>query len=391
MDFSETRLTGQRLRHAQRERGEIETGADEEGQIARRRLGEPGFRRRRGPRGRRDVVQQGGDFIAMRDINCRMMNLQQHGETAHRQIAKTVQPFDHIHFPQRALQIKRAGVDARGLNAELAPVARFGQREVAHVIFDIESLVLDPVRVVEIQRHAQNLLAKDRQAAEAALDMRQDLLETDLAPRRGGLIVDMQQRDVRVGVGAIRIDVGSIVFAQLSHASPSWRDSNNRRSRFIVAQACCRAPQALEQAPRLKWLPVALGLRQPVGNDGEHDAIEAQSEMAARHLNVLVQGRVAVDGGFLRRHHAIAERIQATGWNRQPARSRSFFARGCMTCAASASWCDASRYMALTARATGYRRIDTDRAAQRDDRAHAFDVLRRPRARTRRPGSIRPG
>jgi len=50
-------------------------------------------------------VQQTGDFVAMRDVNRRMVDFQQHGKAADRQVQKTVQPFDHIHLPQRALQV----------------------------------------------------------------------------------------------------------------------------------------------------------------------------------------------------------------------------------------------------------------------------------------------
>jgi hypothetical protein len=88
----------------------------------------------------------GGDLVAAIDIDRGMVDLQQHGKAADRQVEKAVESLDHVHLPQRALQVERPGVDARGLDAELAPVAGLGQGDVAHVVFDVEALVLDPVR-----------------------------------------------------------------------------------------------------------------------------------------------------------------------------------------------------------------------------------------------------
>jgi hypothetical protein len=128
-------------------------------------------------------VQQRGDLVALGDVDRRVVDLQQHGEAAHRQVEEAVEALDHVHLPQRALQVQRPGVDARGLDAELAPVAGLGQGDVAHVVFDVEVLVLDPVGIVEVERHAQDLLAEHRQLAEPAFDMGQDLLEAHLAAR----------------------------------------------------------------------------------------------------------------------------------------------------------------------------------------------------------------
>ena len=52
---------------------------------------------------------------------------------------------------------------------------------------------------------------------------------------------------------------------------------------------------------------------------GQHDAIETQPDMAAGHLDVFMQGRIAINGGLLRWHHAIRQGIQATGGNGQTA------------------------------------------------------------------------
>jgi hypothetical protein len=213
----------QRLGDAQREGGDIESGAQQQAEVARRRLGEPGRGRRGRRRIGREVVQQRGDLVALGDIDRGVVDLEQHGEAADRQVEEAVEPLDHVHLPQRTVEIEGAGVDARGLDAELAPVTGLGQGDVAHVVFDVEVLVLDPVGIVEVERHAQDLLAEHRQLAEPAFDMGQDLLEAHLAARRGGLVVDVQQGDVGIGVSAVGVDVGGVVFAELAHACPSVR------------------------------------------------------------------------------------------------------------------------------------------------------------------------
>ena len=107
-------------------------------------------------------MQQLGDFAPEVEVNTRLVCLRQQRKAARRQLGEAVQAFEHVDFPQRPVQIERARVDARDLDTELAPVARFGQRDVAHVVFDVEVLVVDPVRVVQLQRHALQLAAKHR-------------------------------------------------------------------------------------------------------------------------------------------------------------------------------------------------------------------------------------
>ena len=56
-------------------------------------------------------------------------------------------------FPERAGPIQWPGVQAGDLDAELAPVAGFGQGDMAHVEFEVEVIIVDPVGMIEIQRH----------------------------------------------------------------------------------------------------------------------------------------------------------------------------------------------------------------------------------------------
>jgi hypothetical protein len=126
-------------------------------------------------------VQQLDEGVAALDVDRRVVDLGQQREAARRQLVEAVQPLNDVDLSQRALQVERARVDARGLDAELAPVAGLGQRDVAHVVLKVEQLVLDPVGLVQRQRHVQQLAAEERRAVQPRLDVRQDGLEAQPA------------------------------------------------------------------------------------------------------------------------------------------------------------------------------------------------------------------
>ena len=60
-----------------------------------------------------------------------------------------VQPLDHRHLPRRAAKVELASVDARDLDAQLAPVAGLGERDVTDVVLEVEVGIIDPVRHVQ--------------------------------------------------------------------------------------------------------------------------------------------------------------------------------------------------------------------------------------------------
>jgi hypothetical protein len=65
-----------------------------------------------------------------------------------------------------------------------------------HSGFEIEVPVLGPVRVVERERHLDQLLAKQVDSVEALLERCQDFLEAHFAVRRCRRIVDLQAPDL---------------------------------------------------------------------------------------------------------------------------------------------------------------------------------------------------
>ena len=94
-----------------------------------------------------------------------------------------VEALDDVHLPQRPAPVERSRVQPRHLDAELPPVARLRQRDVAHVVLEVEVGVLDPVRVVEPERHLHQPLAERARHVQAAADVLEDPLERDLAAR----------------------------------------------------------------------------------------------------------------------------------------------------------------------------------------------------------------
>ena len=114
-----------------------------------------------------------------------MMNLGHQCEAALRDTRNIIQPFDNVEFPKRSAEVHRSRLKSSNLNAQLPPVAGLRQRQMADVIFDIETGVFHPIRMVKIKRDAYQFLAKAACFVQAAFDVSQDVFETDKTTRCG--------------------------------------------------------------------------------------------------------------------------------------------------------------------------------------------------------------
>ncbi|HTT00206.1 MAG TPA: wax ester/triacylglycerol synthase domain-containing protein, partial [Streptosporangiaceae bacterium] len=126
----------------------------------RHRPGRPGGAERRAGRklapARAEVEQHGQQLGAGRAVDRRVVDLRVDGGAA------AGQPGDQVDLPQRAAAVQRAGVQPRDLLGELGVRPGAGQRELADVVLDVEVRVVDPVRLVQAERHAPQLAAQHR-------------------------------------------------------------------------------------------------------------------------------------------------------------------------------------------------------------------------------------
>jgi len=100
--------------------------------------------------------------------------------------------------------------------------------------------------------------------------------------------------------------------------------------------------------------------------------------VAAGHANVFVHCRIAIDGGFLRRHHTVGERVKTAHRDR-----RNFFLAQLAHTWLHRVRCRTQRMGDQPVQGLHHRRrlaafgIDADRAAQRDQHAHTLRRLMR--------------
>ena len=81
-------------------------------------------------------LQQLGAGLAVDDG---VVHLAVEREAAGRHAGHVVQALDDVGLPQRLAAVERPRVQARDLDAELPPVARVRQRDVAHVELDVDA------------------------------------------------------------------------------------------------------------------------------------------------------------------------------------------------------------------------------------------------------------
>jgi hypothetical protein len=106
------------------------------------------------------------------------------------------QPVDEIGLPQGPRAVERAGEDARHLLGQLLVARRRRQRELAHVVLEIEVRVVDPVGVVEPERDRLQPPAERRQQGQALGDEGEDIAELERSGGTCGGIEDGQAADV---------------------------------------------------------------------------------------------------------------------------------------------------------------------------------------------------
>ena len=124
--------------------------------------------------------------------------------------------FDHPGLPERAVPIQRVGVDLFDQSAELLHPAGSGTDDAAHVRVEIEVGVLDPDRVMQVQRRRQVPQPEDGKQVHALGEHAARLRpRPPVGVRRRIEHADLQR--VVVGAAAIEVQHQGIDAVESSH------------------------------------------------------------------------------------------------------------------------------------------------------------------------------
>ena len=160
------------------------------------------------------VEQDAEDLGARGPVDGGVMELGQHRD------ATVAEAVDQVELPERMGAVQRAGDEPRDLLGQHPLVAGRGQRELADVEVEVEVRVVDPVGVVDPERHLGQAPAKRRQQVQPRGDQLGDRLERQLAAGRGGLVVDRQGADVGVVAAVLDRQELGVDAGQLLHCDP---------------------------------------------------------------------------------------------------------------------------------------------------------------------------
>ena len=94
-----------------------------------------------------------------------------------------VQSLDDGHLPRWAAKVDLASVDARDLDAQLTPVTGLRQRDMPHVVLEVEVWIVDPVGHVQAAGQLGQPPTESRREVQSRVDLLEDALEGDLACR----------------------------------------------------------------------------------------------------------------------------------------------------------------------------------------------------------------
>ena len=109
----------------------------------------------------REVEQQRHDLGAAEPVDHGVVDLRQHADEP------GLVALDHVQLPQRPRAVERPRHDPRHLVGELLVGARRRERHLAHVVAEVDLGLLDPVRVVEPERHLGEPPAQRRELRRA--------------------------------------------------------------------------------------------------------------------------------------------------------------------------------------------------------------------------------
>ena len=180
-----------------------------------------------------------------------------------------LEALDHVHLPQRAAAVERSAEDVGRELGQLGGAAGSRQGRPSHVVVDVEVGVLDPQRVVELERDLDEAPPERRQQVEPALDELDHLLE-GVAAGDGGRVEDGRRRHVHVDRRRLEIEEGGIESGEPLHLPTLARvwagvDVGLRRLHVVTLDgrcrvACAEVVPAAERGRLLDLLPQVRGI-----------------------------------------------------------------------------------------------------------------------------------
>jgi hypothetical protein len=130
-----------------------------------------------------------------------------------------LEPMDQIQLPERPGTIERTRGDPRHLLGELLLRRARRKRQLPDVEVEVEVGIVEPVRIVEAERDLHQPPAQGRQQRQALLHQGADVLEGELAARRGRGVEDGQPGDMARLVRALERQKLRVEAGQLTHRS----------------------------------------------------------------------------------------------------------------------------------------------------------------------------
>ncbi len=131
----------------------------------------------------------------------------------------THQPFSDVHLPQRTIPVQRSAGDLADELVEFTTPARCGYRHLPQVVVDVECGVLDPHRVVQLERDVDQLIAQRPQRHQSRLRNTPEQLEAEPAVESGDVENSDLQR-VHVNLGGLAVQQQCVDTVESPHCRP---------------------------------------------------------------------------------------------------------------------------------------------------------------------------
>ena len=163
----------------------------------------------------RQVVQRGHQVGAAGTVDRRVVHLD------HQTDAVVLEPLDDPGLPQRLAAIERHRGDLGGDLCQLSSSTRRRAGDPTHVTVELEVGILDPDRVVELERHFDEPSAERRHDLQPVRHVLLEPVERVAVAHRGH-VVDADERDLHVARSGLEVEERGVHARQPFHSALPW-------------------------------------------------------------------------------------------------------------------------------------------------------------------------